>query len=314
MSKIGIIGWGVVGQAVGQGFANPPRREAGKHSVFWYDKYKKGPWSIAEVVESSEIIFICVPTPMYDDLRGTDLSIVDAVVGNLAGLAYGTDKIVVIKSTVLPGTTARLAKKYPRLNLAMNPEFLTEANAPWDFMHPDRTIIGAFLEPVQARLATLYRTILPARSKMFLTDPTTAELVKYAANVMLSARVIIANEIYAVAQALGVSYDNVKDMVAADPRIGQHHLKVPGPDGDFGFGGKCFPKDMVAFLHLGKRLGVDLTALRAIWKKNLAIRKNRNWEEIPGAMNSRKTNSKHEILISKQYLNSNVPNSKYLKN
>lgn len=280
MAKIGIIGWGVVGQAAGQGFSK-------KHSVFWYDKFKKGSWTQEEVVASSSIIFICVPTPMYDDLKGTDLSIVDEVVADIARLVKDSEKIVVIKSTVIPGTTVRLANKYPNLKLAMNPEFLTEANAPWDFLHPDRTIIGAFTPDVSARLATLYRTILPARSKMFLTDPTTAELVKYAANVTLSARVLIANEIYAVAQKLGVSYDNVKDMLASDPRIGPHHLKVPGPDGDFGFGGKCFPKDMVAFIYLGNKLGVDLTALKAVWKKNLSVRKNRNWEEIPGAMNKR---------------------------
>lgn len=280
MAKVGIIGWGVVGQAVGQAFAK-------KHAVFWYDKYKKSPWSFAEVVDKAEIIFICVPTPMYDDLKGTDLSIVDEVVRDAAKLTSGTNKIIVIKSTVIPGTTAHLSKVYSTLKLAMNPEFLTEANAPWDFLHPDRTIIGAFSPDVQGRIATLYRTILPARSKMFLTDPTTAELVKYAANVMLAARVIIANEIYAVAQKLGVSYDNVKDMVAADPRIGPHHLKVPGPDGDFGFGGKCLPKDTVAFLYLGRKLGVDMTTLKSIWKKNLMVRKNRNWEEIPGAMNKR---------------------------
>lgn len=278
MSKIGVIGWGVVGQAAGQGFAK-------KHSVFWYDKFKKGEWILDEVINHSEFIFVCVPTPMYNDFSGTDLSIIDEVVGNIAPKIVNTTKVLIIKSTVLPGTTASLAKKYPGVNFATNPEFLTEANAPWDFLHPDRTIIGTLAETVAARLAILYRTILPARSKIFLTDTTTAELVKYAANVTLSARVIVANEIYVLSQALGVSYDNIKDMIGTDPRIGLHHLKVPGPDGDFGFGGKCFPKDIVALLSLGRKLKVDLSVLEAVWKKNLKVRKNYNWEEIPGAVN-----------------------------
>ena len=256
---------------------------------------------MGDVIEKSEFFFICVPTPMYHDFSGTDLSIIDGVVGNIASKIRNTSKIIIIKSTVMPRTTARLQEKYPNVNFAMNPEFLTEANAPWDFLHPDRTIIGTFSEAVSARLATLYRTILPMRSKIFLTDPISAELVKYAANAMLSAKIIICNEIHAVAQALGVSYDNIKDMMAADPRMGGH-LKVPGPDGDFGFGGKCFPKDLVALLDLGRKLKIDLSVLEAVWAKNLQVRKNYNWEEIPGAVKVIRINSKFKITNPKQIL------------
>ena len=205
MAKVGIIGWGVVGQAVGQGFAK-------KHSVFWYDKYKEGPWTLGDVIEKSEFFFICVPTPMYHDFSGTDLSIIDGVVGNIASKIRNTSKIIIIKSTVMPRTTARLQEKYPNVNFAMNPEFLTEANAPWDFLHPDRTIIGTFSEAVSARLATLYRTILPMRSKIFLTDPISAELVKYASNDILAARIGKINEIANLCDVIGV---NAREVLAA---------------------------------------------------------------------------------------------------
>lgn len=280
MSSLGIIGFGVVGQTVARGFQK-------KHKIFWYDKYKKGPWTQDEVVGESEFIFVCVPTPMYDDHSGTDLSVIDGVVDAIAPKIAGTDKILVIKSTVLPGTIAVLQAKYPKTKIASNPEFLTETRPDWDFLHPDRTIIGAKNKVVAERLKKLYLTILPKSAKFFLIDTTSAELAKYASNVLLGAKIILATEIYNIAKALKVDYEGVREMTQADPRIGGH-MKVPGPDGlGYGFGGKCLPKDTVGFIYLGKKLGVDLSVISAIWKKNLAVRTVRDWETIPGAVHKR---------------------------
>lgn len=279
MAKVGIIGWGIVGQATGKGLA-------GKNEVVWYDKYREGGDTLEEVLDKSEFIFICVPTPMQSDYSGIDLSIVDSVVDIVAPQISGSDKILIIKSTVIPGATAGYAKKYPNVKFAMVPEFLTEKNPDEDFLHPARTIIGAYDKNVAERIKSLHQSMLPPDAPYFLTDPTSAELAKYMSNTMLAAKVLLANEYYALAQKLNIPYDPVREMVEADKRIGTH-LKVPGPDGDLGFGGKCFPKDIVALLGLGRTLGVDLSTLEAIWEKNLKIRKNRDWEEIPGAVNDK---------------------------
>jgi len=284
MANIGVIGWGVVGRAVGQGFATKK-----DNKVLWYSK-SKGSYTPEEVISESEFLFVCVPTPMFSDHSGIDLSIVKEVVDFVAPKIEGTDKILTIKSTVVPGTTASFKKKYPNVNFAMNPEFLTEANALGDFLKPDRTVIGAFPQSVSARLAGLYQDLYGAGSKMFLTDPTTAEMVKYMSNALLATKVIFANEMYDLCTALGIKYEEVKSMVAADDRIGPTHLDVTTVRG---FGGKCFPKDMVALMRFARDVKVDYSLLKTVWDKNLRIRKIRDWEEIKGAVNEKtKKNTK----------------------
>ena len=288
MAKVGIIGYGVVGQATGKGFQS-------SHEVAWHDPYKEGGLSAEELVEASDFLFVCVPTPMFSDYSGTDLSIVGEAVSNFAPLLAHTEKVLIIKSTVTPGTTKSFSEKYSNVNFAFNPEFLTEKQPENDFLHPDRTLIGALDKNIAERIKALYETIYPQDAKYFLSDPTTVELAKYASNALLSAKIILANEIYHVAEALKVDYDSVREMIQADPRIGGH-LKVPGPDGDLGFGGKCLVKDLVGFLGLARALQVDLSVFEQIWKKNLKVRKNRDWEKIPGAVTklpNGNSNSKH---------------------
>ena len=276
MATIGIIGWGVVGRAVGEGFASKK-----DNKIFWYTR-SKGPWTPEEVIEKSKFLFVCVPTPMFSDYSGIDLSGITKVVDFVAPKISGTDKILTIKSTVIPGTTGSFKKKYPKVNFAMNPEFLTEANAPWDFLHPDRTVIGAFSQWVSERLVSLYRNLYGPKSKIFITDPTTAEMVKYMSNIFLATKVILANEMFDLCSKLGIKYEEVANMVSVDPRIGASHLSVTTVRG---FGGKCFPKDTVALLGLAKKLKVDFSLIDAMWEKNLKIRKTRDWEEIKGAVN-----------------------------
>ncbi|MFV1917252.1 MAG: hypothetical protein ACC618_02110 [Patescibacteria group bacterium] len=279
MVTIGIIGWGVVGQAVGQGFKTKG------HKVFWYDKFKKSHNTLGQLIKKSEYIFFCLPTPMFSNERGIDLSIMNAVVGAVAPKIAGTDKVLIIKSTVIPGTTVFYRKKYPKVNFVMNPEFLTEANALGDFLKPDRTIVGAFSQKVSARLADLYQDLHGPESKIFLTDPTTAEMVKYMSNALLATKVIFANEMYDLCTALGIKYEEVKDMVTADTRIGPSHMSVTTVRG---FGRKCFPKDIVSLIGFAKDKNVDASLLKTVWKKNLRIRKVRDWEEIDGAVNKKK--------------------------
>lgn len=278
MAKIGIVGWGVVGQATGSGFAR-------KHDILWNDPHRKGSTSPKEIVKFADIIFICVPTPMKSDYSGIDLSIMNGVVRDFSGLLKGKRTPLVIKSTVVPGTTQSYAKKYSGVNFAMNPEFLTEINAPWDFMHPDRVVIGAFDEDIANMVAKLHRDILGYKVKIFTTDPTTAEMVKYMSNTFLATKIIFGNEFCQLSEKLGINYDDVVAMVGVDERINPSFLKKT-PFG--GFGLKCFPKDTVALLGLAKRKKVDMSVLKAVWEKNLKVRKVRDWEEIKGAVNGKK--------------------------
>lgn len=273
--NIGIIGYGFVGQAVAYGFS--------EENIKYFDKFKDST-PLEEVVKDSEFIFICLPTPTFQDESGIDLSIIEDSVEEIAKLTNKTDKIIIIKSTVVPGTTAKLIEKYPDTNFISNPEFLREASYLEDFVNPDRTIVGATNDLVSRRVVVLYKNRFP-NAPIFQTDPTSAEMVKYMANTYLALKVIFANQIYDLCQKLGIKYEEVKKMVTADPRIVDTHLDITGVRG---FGGKCFPKDTVALLGLAKELNVSLSVVEEAWEVNKKIRKVHDWEEIPFATSDEK--------------------------
>jgi len=272
--NIGIIGYGYVGKAVDFGFKP-------KNKIFIHDKYLSS-LTLKEVVKNSDIIFICVPTPMDHKYTCIDLSIVEEVVKNTIDLAkkFKKEPIITIKSTVIPGTTRALGKKFNWSKISFNPEFLTEANYLHDFVNADRIIVGSDHALVTQKVVDLYRGSFP-NTPIFQTDPTTAEMVKYMANTYLATKVVFANEMYDLCQSLGINYTEVKKMVVADKRIYDSHLDITTQRG---FGGKCFPKDAVALLGLAEKMGVELSILKKAWEKNLKIRKVKDWEEIPGAV------------------------------
>jgi len=273
-TKIGIIGYGIVGQAVAYGFSN--------QEIHLYDKYKKSE-PLKEVIKKSDYLFVCLPTPIRADESGIDLNIINENIKKIVPLTRKTDKIIIIKSTVIPGTTKGFIKKYPHSLFCFNPEFLTEAAFLQDFINADRNIIGTENDFVFRRVSALYQTIMP-KTKIFQTDPTTAEMVKYMANCFLATKVIFSNEMFEICEKLGIKYEEVKEMVIADHRIFDSHLNITTARG---FGGKCFPKDLLALRALAKKLGVDTQILDAVWKKNLKIRKIRDWEEIPFAVSKK---------------------------
>lgn len=280
MANLGIIGHGIVGQAFEYGFKKG-------HKLFIYDKFKKT-LSLDEVVDKSEFIFICLPTPMLASGEGIDLKIIDSTLKKIVPHTNNTNKIVVIKSTVVPGTTTYYAKRYPKTNFAFNPEFLTEANFLEDFVSADRTIIGSLDDKVSIRIVSLYKNQFP-KIPVIQTDPTSAEMVKYFSNTYLATKVIFANEIFDLCQKLGIKYEEVKKMAVMDRRIFDSHLDITTLRG---FGGKCFPKDTVALLGLYKKLEVDSSLLTTMWKKNLKIRKNRDWDYIPFAVSQKNSKIK----------------------
>lgn len=282
--KIGIIGYGFVGQAVANGFQTS---SGGKDTIIWYDKYKDGA-SLEDTIKNSEFIFVCLPTPMKEDESGIDLSIFEDMIPQITKYTDNTDKIIVIKSTVTPGTTVKFEEKFPNSKFAFNPEFLTEANFLDDFINAERTVLGANNDLVLRRIAVIFKQRFP-KTQIFLTDPTSAETVKYFANAFLSIKVTFANYFYDYCQKLGIKYEEVKKMAASDHRIGDYHLEVTT---NRGFGGKCFPKDLVAIMGEFKKLGVDYSLLESMWKYNKKIRKVHDWEEIPFAVEGNHTPKK----------------------
>lgn len=257
--NIGIVGYGYVGSAVAAAFAD-------RASVRFHDPARPGSVPLADLAHD-DVVFVCVPTPAGPG-GDADLSAVEDVLGELQ--AAGATATVTLKSTVPPGTTARLAIRYARLSLAVAPEFLRERSAVHDFAHPARLVVGfapATSGPARARLREILAWRFPGVPLVEL-DPTAAELVKYGANAFFAVKVGFANELADLAAGLGVAWEPVREAMGLDPRIGPDHLGVPGADGRPGFGGSCLPKDTRALLVRAEELGVDLPLLEATVVEN----------------------------------------------
>eukprot|EP01047_Picozoa_sp_COSAG01_P042299 COSAG01_NODE_3687_length_5795_cov_5.950667_4_plen_275_part_00 len=269
--KIGIIGQGFVGNAIYQKFKN-------YYDVKTFDiKGMMHCNSRKEETMSCDIIFVCLPTPMNQD-GSCHTDIVEEAVADISTLGKGD--IVVIKSTVSPGTVAKWNKKYNNLNIAFNPEFLTEANAVSDFENQTRVILGG-PRSATTKLKTIYSKVFP-KAAIVKTDSTYAEMVKYVTNSFLATKVSFANEMYQICNGLEVDYDKVIEYATYDERLGKSHWSVPGPDGDLGYGGHCFPKDVKALIDLSHDLNVRPRILTAVDCKNNDVRENRDWEGMKG--------------------------------
>lgn len=253
--KIAVMGVGWVGGALARYFD-----DAG-FAPLRYDP-PKGMGTVEDLA-AADIVFVCLPTPFDERAGGFDLSYVRKGVAAIPG-----GKVVVIKSTVLPGTTEALQKEFPQHRFMFNPEFLRQSTADADMRAPDRQIVGV-TDASEGDAADVLR-VLPAAPFTKTVRATEAETLKYFGNCFLAMKVVFANQVFDLCERLGVAYDVVKDCAAADPRIGTSHLQVVH-DGYRGYGGSCFPKDMRAFIQLGDELGVDLTLLKTCERLNQGI-------------------------------------------
>jgi len=254
--KIGIIGVGMVGGALRRYFEKKGVR------LFLYDEGKN--LSSLEEVNQADVIFICVPTP-FNKEKGFDLSCLEKTGQNIKG-----QKIVVIKSTVWPGTTEKFQKKHPQHKFLFNPEFLVEEKADEGMQNPDRQIIG-YTENSRDVSEEILR-ILPRAPFEKIIPATEAEMVKYFGNTFLSTKVIFGNQIYELCQKLGIDYEIVRESASADKRIGPSHLDVRH-GGYFGYGGKCLPKDIRALIQFADKNGVDLKLHKAVEEINNQLMK-----------------------------------------
>jgi UDPglucose 6-dehydrogenase len=210
----------------------------------------------ATAVCGAEVVFVCVPTPEGTD-GSADLSYIEAAAAQIAP-CLDSEAIVVNKSTV-PVGSAKIVERVlqrPDVFVVSNPEFLREGSAVHDFLHPDRIVIGADERAAAIRVASLYLGI-PA--PVIVTDPASAETIKYAANAFLATKISFINAVAAVCEAVGADVDDVIAGVGFDKRIGEQFLR-PGP----GWGGSCFPKDSRALVRIAEDAGYDFELLKGV--------------------------------------------------
>lgn len=245
------------------------------------------------------VYFVCLPTPMYED-GSADLSIVEGVLDELASFpitgttgASGQHRIAVVKSTVPPGSTERWNKKYEGtpLRVVFSPEFLREASALDDMRNQNRIVLGG-PRPHINKVKQIFQTAFP-KVPLTKTSSTTAEMVKYVTNCFLATKVAFANEISQICEklddnGLNIDYDKVVEYARHDPRLGDSHWSVPGPDGHKGFGGSCFVKDINALMHMSRQLGIEPKVMMGAWEKCLEVRPERDWEKLIGRAVSKK--------------------------
>lgn len=274
--KIGIIGVGYVGGALLKFFVKQ------KLNPFLYDKYKNI-GSIDEV-KKADVIFICVPTP-YLQKKGFDLS---AVLDAISILIQ--PKIIVIKSSVIPGTTEKLQKQFPQHKLLFNPEFLTEKKAYYDLTNPDRQILGWTQR--SKTVAKKVLNLLPKSHQSLIIPSQEAEMIKYMANAFLALKVVYANQFADLCRKLKINYSVVAKGVGLDKRIGLSHLNIL-EGGYKGYGGSCFPKDVNSIIQLAKVHKVDLKLLRTMRELNKKYLKQSGLTEDYFLNNLHKSNGKN---------------------
>ena len=214
----------------------------------------------AEASKHAEFHYLCVPTPQRED-GAADLSYLEAAAAEIAPV-LPTNSIVVNKSTVPVGSTRVVGRvlNRPDVTVVSNPEFLREGTAVSDFLHPDRVVIGSRDTEASIRVAGLYARIA---APIMVTDPVSAETIKYASNAFLAAKLSFVNAIATLCEAVGADVNDVVLGMGYDSRIGREFLR-PGP----GWGGSCFPKDTRALANIAKEAGYDFSFLDQVLKVN----------------------------------------------
>jgi nucleotide sugar dehydrogenase len=277
MIKIGIVGNGFVGNAVLKGFSNYAND---KYQIKVFDKdTSKSFNSLDETINDSDYIFLSVPTPAKKSGE-IDLSILNKSLKEINNISRNKN-IILIRSTIVPGTTRALQNKYPKLNFVFNPEFLTERNAVDDFSNLNRIILGGELLHT-SKVEEFYRTRFGNKVEILKTNFQTAELIKYMNNLFLATKVSFLNEMKLLAKKVDVDWNKAIQGFKLDDRMGNSHDSIPGHDGKLGFGGSCLPKDIQALINFAKCYNLDMHVLQGAWKTNLLVRPDKDWKKLKG--------------------------------
>jgi UDPglucose 6-dehydrogenase len=254
------IGNGFVGSALNKSFLKNGL------NINIYDKYQNI-GSIDSIINSS-IIFFCLPTP-YKDGEGYDLMAIEENLSNLSNRSF--DGLVIIKSTVLPGTCEYLEKKY-KIKIIHNPEFLTERTALEDFNNQKHIVLG-FNNRVHNDIIYLYKKYYP-NAEISICSSYESESMKIFCNTFYAVKIQIFNEFYYLCQKLNINFEITKNLMLKNGWINPMHTNVPGPDGILSYGGHCFPKDTSALLQQMKKLNTPCAVLDSCILERNNIRKN----------------------------------------
>jgi UDPglucose 6-dehydrogenase len=270
--KIALIGYGFVGKKIYNFFKDYFKDEINSHIVVYDPFISDGDFGSCDKddVNSADLAIVCVPTKRNEDGKA-DISIVEEVI------KWIETPLILIKSTVPPGTTDMLAKKYNK-RIAFSPEFVGEStyyHPFWDKMIEEPAIIiGSKDKKTSEDILDFFQPILGPTKTFAITNTKTAELTKYMENVFFATKVIFANEMKKIADAFGVSYYQLRELWALDPRVNKMHTSVF--KGKLGFGGKCFPKDLSALIEASKEAGYKPEFLEEVQKSNARFRKENN--------------------------------------
>ena len=276
--NIGIIGKGFVGNAVAHGFSSGTGYEA---NIFIHDKNPDlSQHSLEEVIDNSDFIFISVPTPSNKD-GSINLDIVDNVLNEVSKYDSKNNPIILLRSTIVPGTSRKIQEKYENLKLVFNPEFLTERSAIFDFLSQTRYVLGGRTEDTK-KVADLYRNRFGKSITIIETNFESAELIKYVSNCFFATKVAFMNEMKLISDKVDADWETVVEGFVRDGRVGHSHINVPGPDGKFGFGGSCFPKDIQAMIKFFEQNNLSANVLKGAWETNLTVRPEKDWENLKG--------------------------------
>jgi UDPglucose 6-dehydrogenase len=252
--NISIIGLGFVGSAMKKSF------EMKNVDVFGYDKYKDCDHTLEDCLKT-EIMFLCLPTKFNEDTCEYDKEPIHEVCDRLNKSGY--EGLVVIKSTVEPGTTNTLTEQYTNLTFVHNPEFLTARTAFEDFHNQKHIVLGKGEKDDDIdSLITFYSKLYP-KAQISVCLSIESESMKSYVNCFYAVKIQFFNELYLTCQKNGSKYDTVKNLMLKNNWINPMHTTVPGPDGKLSYGGLCFPKDTKALLEYMKKNNIPCGVLEA---------------------------------------------------
>ncbi len=258
MPTIGIVGLGFVGSAIHDAYIDR------NFNVKVVDIDPKLSTSTYQDLLNCEAIFVCVPSPAKENGE-CDTSILNSVLYFLKDYK----NVIISKTTAPPKFYERMQEVYP--NLVHVPEFLTAKDARRDFLNSQHAIIGGRVLAYQREAERILRAAQPLKQVVFASIGEAA-LAKYIINSFLASKVVFMNEMAELAATHGYNWNAIIPLLLTDKRLGESHLQVPGPDGFYGFGGHCFPKDTDALMKYSNKLGVQLSVLKSAIKKNILFR------------------------------------------
>lgn len=256
---IGIIGLGYVGKAMKALF----------EPAFNIKFYDVRTFSFPEQLKGSDLIIICVPTPMAEDGSCDITAIEDAA---QTAREYAPDALICIKSAIPPGTTDMLNKKYNTDKFHVSPEYIGEGKrfvAPWKYPDPNDSRSHSFVivgGPHASEVLDYFASVMAADARYIIAEPVEAELTKRLENAFLATKVTFVNEAAKISEAYGADWKKVRELWLMDERIGRSHTSVFKDDP--GFGGKCLPKDLSALIHESEKIGYEPSLLKSVRSTN----------------------------------------------